>query len=167
MVCFLHTFPNSSLHLQTHTLTTPGTAHGGLQLPKTRLQYKKKSLSFSGAALWNSLPTLLRTASSICLHNRIPHLLICNLTCLFLFTLVCTFPSLIWFYLWFRVILGFTLYSWFALFRLSWIALFFVDSCCVTIYLILYCYHLLLCMYGVSPGIFKKTPARRHVPLDK
>ena len=57
-----HLFTTSA---DTHSHHTRHSTQGGLQLPRTRLQYKKKSLSFSGAALWNSLPAHLRTASSI------------------------------------------------------------------------------------------------------
>ena len=49
----------------THSHNTRHSSQGGLQLPRARLQYKKRSFSFSGAALWNSLPPQLKVARSV------------------------------------------------------------------------------------------------------
>jgi len=48
-----------------HSHNTRLRAQGGLQLPKAHLQYKKKSLSCSGAVLWNSLPARVKAAASV------------------------------------------------------------------------------------------------------
>ena len=41
-----------------------------LNLPKPRTNYLKRSLSYSGALLWNSLPQYIRRSSSLTLFNN-------------------------------------------------------------------------------------------------
>jgi hypothetical protein len=43
---------------------------GKLFLPKPRTDYLKRSFSYSGASLWNSLPESLRSSSSLSSFKR-------------------------------------------------------------------------------------------------
>ena len=47
-----------------------GDSEGKLFLPKPRTDYLKRSFSYSGASLWNSLPEYLRSSSSFSSFKR-------------------------------------------------------------------------------------------------
>ncbi|KAI8494440.1 hypothetical protein Bbelb_276660 [Branchiostoma belcheri] len=54
-----------------HAHNTRLRSQGGLQLPKAKSEHRKKALSFSGAALWNSFSSRLKSAGTLTLFKKI------------------------------------------------------------------------------------------------
>jgi len=54
-----------------HTHNTRLRSQGGLLLPKAKSEYRKKAFSYSGAVLWNSLSSQLRSARTLSQFKRL------------------------------------------------------------------------------------------------
>ena len=50
---------------ETHNYKTRGSVHADLQLPFPRCEQFKRSLRYSGANIWNSLPLTVKQASTL------------------------------------------------------------------------------------------------------